>query len=199
MRVNEVLQIIRLEVDAARNKGLTDVSLLSLSTLIEEVDLLSQQTPDGVGAQEAQLERFKSALAKWQGDLQRDHDADLVMLRATIDTGLLALKSALLINGGAAVAFLTFIGSAMTRLSSLGAKLALASALEFFVWGVLVTGVGTGFAYFCQAAFGGEFGKHSDLIGQVTRVIAILFTLGSFLFFFLGSRAAISAFSGNGF
>ncbi|WP_074875474.1 hypothetical protein [Pseudomonas frederiksbergensis] len=147
---------------------------------------------------QARLEQFKSNLVDWQNNNQRDHESLLEMLRATIATSHLAIKSALIINGGAAVAFLAFLGTAWSRFSGATVKGLLAVSLEHFVIGVMFTGLGACLAYVCQAAFGGEFGKQSKNIGEILRWVAVLLILGSFWKFYEGCMAALQAFTSAG-
>ncbi|WOB60628.1 MULTISPECIES: hypothetical protein [Pseudomonas] len=114
----DLIAILRTQVGTARQNGLSEVSLDSLSKLIDLIEKDNQSSPDGVERSQEALERFKSVLGDWQNNNQRDHEVRLEMLRATIGTSHLAIKSALLINGGAAVAFLAFLGTAWSRFPS---------------------------------------------------------------------------------
>lgn len=190
----DLISILREQVANARQNGLVEVSLDSLSKLIDLIEKDSQSSPDGVARSDEALERFKSVLGDWQNNNQRDHEFRIEMLRATIGTSHLAIKSALLINGGAAVAFLAFLGTAWSRFPSGAVKSLLAGSLGHFVLGVLFTGVGSGVAYICQAAFGGELGKYSDKIAEPLRWSAAALVMGSFILFYRGCRAAIDAF-----
>jgi hypothetical protein len=191
----DVIGVMRREIAGAKTNGLTEVGLDSLSHLVDLIEAQCQREPDNLASQEVGLERFRAELAMWQGDVQRNHDADLEMLRSTIQIGQLALKSALLINGGAAVAFLAFMGTVWSRLTSLSGKVALASAMEWFVWGVLATGVGTAIAYICQASLGGEFGKRGEALGEGLRWVTVIALALSFVFFTLGGLTAVRVFS----
>jgi hypothetical protein len=67
---------------------------------------------------------------------------------AAINGGNLALRMVLLINGGAAVALLSFMGSLKDQ------RQAIASALAWFAWGVVAAALALGLAYatnFCVA------------------------------------------------
>jgi hypothetical protein len=68
---------------------------------------------------------------------------------AAVETGNIALKTAVLVNGGAAVAVLGFIGSVfngghLKTGTSLGT---LTSPLEWFAWGVAIATLAMGFGY----------------------------------------------------
>jgi hypothetical protein len=198
MLTSDVVSIFRKEIDSAKESGLSDVSLDSLTKLVDMIEAESRRTPENVEHAQARIEQFKSSLVDWQNGNQRDHESMLEMLRATIATSHLAIKSALLINGGAAVAFLAFLGTAWSRFSGAMVKALLASSLEHFVVGVMFTGVGAGVAYICQAGFGGDLGKHSEKIGELLRWVATLLVLGSFWQFYEGCQSALQAFISGG-
>jgi len=198
MLTSDVISILRKEIESAKTKGLSEVSLESLAKLVTVIEEESRRTPENVELQQANLEQFKSHLAAWQNNNQRDHESRLEMLRATIATAHLAIKSVLLINGGAAVAFLAFLGTAWSRFTGAAVKALLASSLEHFVIGVMCTGIGTVAAYLCQAGFGGDLGRHSQMIGEVMRWIALLVVVVSFWQFYLGCSTALQAFVSGG-
>lgn len=190
MQAQQIIEVLNGEIATARTKGWAQISLESLDGLVKKLEEENRANPDG----HADEVRFRTNLEIWQSNVQREHESDLEMLRSTIALGQMALKSALLINGGGAVAFLAFLGPAWAGLSSLSAKAVLASAMAWFVWGVLLTAGGTVAAYLSQAGFGGEFGRHSEAIGEVARVVAVLAVTGSFVMFALGCFAAVGAF-----
>lgn len=195
---NEVISALRGQISAAKENGLSMVSLDSLSNLIDAIEQQAKQTPEGVEQSQALVEKFKAELVALQSSDQQAHETSLEMLRATVDTSHLAIKSALLINGGAAVAFLAFLGTAWSRFSSASVKATLAGSLEHFIEGVMWIGIGSGIAYLCQAAFSGQFGKHGQIIGEVLRWISVALVLGSFAKFYFGCQMAIEAFVMDG-
>src|SRR5262245_9682985 len=78
---------------------------------------------------------------------QRAHDRSNEFARqineAAINAANLTLRMALLINGGAAVALLTFVGSLPVE-----QKRAVAATLDWFAWGVAAAVAGLACAYF---------------------------------------------------
>ena len=192
MQVKNVVATFRAQIADAKANGLTEVSLDSLSGLVDLIEKDGQASPEGVNESDVQFEKFKAELSAWQGDVQRNHDADMQMLRATIEMAMLAVKSSLLINGGAAVAFLAFVGTAWGNISSISAKSALSSSLEYFAWGVFSAGVASVMAYFSQAGFGGEFGsgKLGNIVGHGGRWIGAALVIGSFVVF--GSKIRLT-------
>jgi hypothetical protein len=90
---------------------------------------------------------------------EHDHQNDLGkrMLDAAARDAQEAIKVALLINGGAAVAILAFMGSlvapkggfTLAELKSVG------NSLYWFVAGIVAAGITSGCAYFCNSLYAG--------------------------------------------
>jgi hypothetical protein len=92
--------------------------------------------------------------AAMQRDLDRDLDragpVALESFKATITAGQNALRTGILINGGAAAGLLTFLGSIVTKPEGASLKHPLAIALLFFGLGVLACAVALAFVYLTQ-------------------------------------------------
>lgn len=187
MKVSEILQIYRDAIATARDSGVGHVTIEDLQTFAAEVEKTASETPADVAAGEASMEAYKAKLSALAFSLQQDHEKDLEMLRATIATGQSALKSALLINGGAAVAVLAFIGNVWSN-SRAGSLLpSLSYGLSLFVWGVMSAACAAGATYLSQAGFGGEFGIHSQRIGRFGMPVAIVGVVGAYVLFGFGA------------
>jgi hypothetical protein len=117
------------------------------------------------------------------------------MLRATIMTGQSALKGSLLINGGAAIAVLAFLGNAWTKEFPRRVLLDASYGLSLFVWGVLAAATALGATYLSQAGYGDEFGKHSNRIGGYGRTLAILLVITSYVLFAFAAWQVYSSLS----
>ena len=80
-------------------------------------------------------------------------DANTQMLRSVIDYGRDALKAAMLINGGAAIALLAFIGTIWSSESDPETVQSLAWSLAMFCFGVLAGATACAGAYFAQYGY----------------------------------------------
>ncbi len=123
----------------------------------------------------------KSDLENWK----ENRETDRVMLNATITLSGLALRSAILINGGAAVACLTFLGNVKGDYSLL------ANSLELYVFGVLSATTATGGAYLCQSAYTSDKEKWGDRL----RAFCIILIFMSYSLFGFGSCLTYETFS----
>ena len=115
-----------------------------------------------------------------------------LMFNSVIEAGLSALKSATLINGGAAVSLLAFLGNLLTKDPPYGTTYpihALSQAMLIFFLGVGFSGVATASRYFSQASYSSE----NECQGDLFRWLAIILALLSFGAFFYGGIEAYYA------
>jgi len=131
------------------------------------------------------------------------------MNEATVNGGNLALRMVLLINGGAAVALLSF----MNGLNDLpkDQRQAIASALAWFAWGVFVAALALGLAYLTNRCVVGTLGSkklqyEAPYVSDGPRtalwtafywafhIAAVLAGLGSLVLFVVGMLSVKSAF-----
>lgn len=101
-----------------------------------------------------------------------------------------ALKSSILINGGAAVALLAFIGNIWGLPHGQGAIPDIANATTLFTYGVLVSAVATGTGYLTQLYF-----YKKNATARKLRIFSIILIIGSYIFFALGAKSAHNAFT----
>lgn len=112
-------------------------------------------------------------------------------LKGLIESGTLALKSAILVNGGATIALLTFLGSVLrdgTAQTSLITDISWAMIL--FVWGTGLAALATGTRYLGNLKLM-EQGK-SGWVNWFTISLGVI----SYTLFFWGGMAAFHAFDG---
>ena len=195
MKSTEVIDTLRGAIASTKETGVKQVSIADLEAFAARLAETVARTPPDVAAGEAAMEAYRAELSAWVSSRQQNHEHNLEMLRATITTGQSALKSALLINGGAAVALLAFIGSVWSSNKTVEALPEITSALLLYVFGVLAAAVAAGATYFSQAGYGNEFGKASKYVGRIGHVLAVLGVLASYVLF---GRASWLAFVGLG-
>lgn len=193
MKSSEVIQMFKESIAITKSNGVEHVPIENLEAYAAELQEVVEQTPEDVAAGEAAMEEYRARLTAWISSSQHSHELSLEMLRSVITVGQSALKSALLINGGAAVALLAFIGRIWGAAESQPVLGALSVALMAYVSGVLSAAAAAGATYFSQAGYGGEFGRASHRVGRVGHVLAVLFVLGSYVLFGTGSWLAFKA------
>lgn len=113
------------------------------------------------------------------------------MLRAVFAYSQTALKSTLLINGGAAAAVLAFIGNVWDSKLSAATASGLTNSILLFALGVLSAAVGTGFTYCTQYCYTEEWKKGAIAF----HILTLLAVLAAFCLFGFGVYEAYSGFS----
>lgn len=159
-----------------------------------------------------EYEQNRQIAERWH---DRDNDIAIRINEAAINNANIALRALLIINGGAAVAILAFLGS---LISSNGDKLTvelanLTAPIEWFAWGVALSPLAMAFAYFTNycIASGIEHreklyehpyikistaSKRWDMAALVFQAIAIVIAFGSLGCFLGGMYAVREAING---
>jgi hypothetical protein len=121
---------------------------------------------------------------------KRNHDA-------SVASGAVAVKTALLINGGAAAALLTFIGGIASQgRISVGDIKNIANGLSWFGYGVLSAAIANAIAYLANRAILHTVGKESRFWNVISLIVqlsaaAVVVSLILFVYGFLHIRTAI--------
>lgn len=141
----------------------------------------------------AQMEKYKAELQVWVKQNEAVQAGNLEMFRTVILSGQNALKTAFLMNGGATVALLAFLGKLSDQHQD---KIAIfSSSLLVFVFGVLAITVASGTTYLSQWFYGQS--KQIDIrIGHILNILTIALGLISYGLFIWGTIIAYNAFNG---
>jgi hypothetical protein len=189
MESQGLIQKIRTAVVDAQAKGYSVVPIPTLLTFLD--DLASHATVSVAAA------KFQSdvTLESYKGQQQ----ASLELFRSVVQAGQATLRTAMIINGGAAAALLAFIGNIWSRASAAGVPTAgpdismltrqLGRPLVLFTFGVLLGAVAMGTTYLTQVAF-----KTSEQRGEQCRRLTIVLVGGALLAFAAGVGGAYWVF-----
>lgn len=167
MTTTERVRALRVRLETLRADGNTAVDLDTLDEYLAAAELDASEAPPIFGARDVSL--MEAGLRAHEG----------------------SLKSAILINGGAAVALLAFVGNLTTKEPTL-ARLSVngfGHAMLVFAGGVLLGGVGQAVSHFI-AVFGLK--SKSEWAGW-TSIVVMLFILGAFAAFACGTWEAFRA------
>ena len=99
----------------------------------------------------AAIEKYKAEMQSRNEYNKQVHEGNLEMFRSVITAGQNAIKSSLLLNGGAAVAMLAFIANVARDKTERAAYLA--PSIEPFAYGALAIVITSGLTYLGQALF----------------------------------------------
>jgi hypothetical protein len=199
-----VIEVLKANVADCREKGISSVSIEDIERLATELendpDLVAD---DALREHRIDLDRqmrVESYKARLSGSSKRFEfrvrRAEL-MTNMTVKTGENAVKSLLVVNGGAALALLAFLGSVARMSDDLAIKSDIANSLAIFTFGAFLAALTSGLTFFSQAGFGGEFGNHSASVGYWFRRAAIASAVLSTAGFVVGAWVSAKAFGAD--
>jgi hypothetical protein len=152
-----------------------------------------------------QLESWKENAAWDRRAWEHSLDWEVSSFKAVIDFALFSIRSLILVNGGAVVAILAFLGSIWGGDNKGGATAvthAIAEPLGYFIGGLVCAMLTAMFSYLAQVSFTEsqkmKAGKASSGFGASFRAIAILLAAVSLGLFFYGAWRAVEAFASVG-
>jgi hypothetical protein len=166
--------------DLVRN-GQEFVSVSALLEYLTTLDKDAQVDP------EIRKLSHESSLAKYRAD----HETNLEMFKSVIEAGRTAVASCILINGGATVALLAYLGNFLSKNPDASAPSALTLALVVFAVGVLLGAVASGMRYFTQYCYGSDW----NVAGSILNVVTIIVGLSTYVMFGIGVWNSYVAFS----
>ena len=179
MEGNEILGSIREAVHDAKQKGLHQVTIESLEGLLS---ILEKGQVTGRKPSEVDL---TSTLAEYNAS----RAIELETMKLVGMAGQNALKSLMLINGGAAVALLAFLSHIWDKTPVAGSIRGLTEALLFFVAGVLLSSIASGTTYLTGIFQQLEWLK----IGNGIHYLTIILVIAAYVVFGFGGYEAYVA------
>ena len=147
---------------------------------------------------------FEQRLIVWQRQLEQSRieaDHSIEGFRAVVSFATIAIRGLLIINGGAAIALLAFLGHIASSPTSAALVPVLSGALMYFGWGAFLAAFAAGGAYLAQVLFTELEGEKSVIWGNVCRVISVAVVATGYVVFILGlykAKWAFAAFVVNG-
>jgi len=191
MSAQQLIEAHRTALKEAEASGLT---MIQTSTLHSIFDDLEKRLAAGFGQPHPlELEKFRSDLAGSLAYQEHVHNWSLEGFRQIIALGQSTLKSMMLINGGAAVALLAFLGNLITRAGSSASVVAFAGSMRMFVVGVFLAAVAYATTYLSQLFYNGEK-DWQQRTGLVFHVVTSLVGAASLAAFLWGAHAAYNGF-----
>lgn len=165
-------------IEDIKAKGTAAIHCDNLIAYLTEVEKTPEAEPSSI-----QIEKYKADLQNWIETNKRDHDGQLEMFRSVITSGQAAIKSSFLLNGGAAVAMLAFIG----HLAQFKAEKvsAFSACLLPFAYGVLAIALTSGLTYLSQWLYAGT-NSTAQRVGFWLNILCILLGCSSYGFFSWG-------------
>lgn len=190
MKSKEVLDLLDRSLDDAAVKGARAVDIGALKKLVAGLRKIVDASTAQIAAEEQK--RMQSSFANWLETNKQRHEWQLEGFRSAIQAGQSALKSCVLINGGAAVALLAFVGHLVEQKEPAISVRSLAIAMSVFVGGVFAGGLASGVTYLSQWFFADD----RETTGFRLNIAAILAGLASLACFSWGGYLAYAAIVG---
>lgn len=187
MSTQQFVTQLKETIEQVKKSGTAAIYCDNLIAYLEEVENSPSKIPT-----ELEMEKYRADLQLHIEKNKNYHASQLEMFRSVITSGQNAIRSSFLLNGGASVALLAFIG----HLASIApSKVSIfAGVLMPFVFGVLAMTVTSGFTYLSQWFYDSESPK-AKKIGFNLNVACILFGISSYVFFMWGMYRAYFAFT----
>jgi hypothetical protein len=115
---------------------------------------------------------------------------NVASFESVISTGQNALKSIIMLNGGAVVALLAFVGATWNKFANPAMVKTLLIAMMLFDAGVLLSSVAAGVTYLGQRAYYCEKNKAGDVYVWLTIFLVVL----AYILFIVASGVAVWGF-----
>jgi hypothetical protein len=181
MEPAQVIEQLQKELVGVKAKGQDTVTIAALESYL---DGLRSSASQSIEFQKLETQRSLAQL-----DVQTKHSIE--MFKAVVESGREALNALVIVNGGAVIALLGFMGAVISKglPQSLGLGLTL-PILQFGI-GVLMGAVGFMMRYFSQACYATDKKK----CGDAFRWVAISVALIGYGLFGFGIYGAYCAFS----
>ena len=190
MKTTDLLTDLKNVIAATKAQGNSTLPIANLEDYLSEMERINfgEETLETQNSEREQATRkFEHEMEVWKVNAP-------LMFNSVIEAGLSALKSATLINGGAAVSLLAFLGNLLTKDPPYGTTYpihALSQAMLVFFLGVGFSGTATAARYFSQAGYG----VMNEYQGNLFKWIAIVLAVSSLVAFFYGGVLAYEAIS----
>lgn len=165
-------------------------------------------------------EDYEHELRKWEikykeylESLKYNYDAKIKSFEATIQFAVSAIKSLIIINGGAAIACVTIIGSAIRNPTDANSIIVInfSGPITYFLLGVFFAVFAGIIAYLAQYFFTQfdpsgypveedkkrtEYNKRNGRIANILQIMGIIFALASIILFVVGVFSSQSVLQG---
>ena len=149
MKARTLIRDLETDIQDLEGKGITEIKLKNFKAYLEEIKEIAKEQEEKDALQTQRDLAFYAAkhasrIAGYNARIKRISDG----FHAVITIGQGALKSGALINGGACVALLAFIGNIITKEPSMISGLS--TALLIFGGGLLFAAISSGTTYLAQ-------------------------------------------------
>lgn len=191
MDAKKLIQVLRDDLNKASEKNIAQFSMKDLQIWIDDLDKFVENSPPD-GPTEVQMEEWRMKREGQVLQYKAEQESNLEGFRSTIQFGQAALKSSILINGGAAVAILAFIGHILGSGVSKTIQSEISYSLLIFFVGVLAAAMACGTSYFSQSYY---FELRNNKVALIWRIASVVLVIFSYICFLWGGLSAYWGFT----
>ena len=191
MKPTDLICALRGQLNRLAAQGHSAVDIAALEAYLTSVEPAARQ-----GGDEEAREALAAAdlrFEEWKVKAPLEHAGRMEMFRSVMEAGRTTLNSLIIMNGGAAIALLAFLGNVLAKDPPVAALAALVpgirAAMLDFVVGVGLAGASSALRYLTQLLSAGR-----PQLGGALTIMAIVVGLGSLALFFVGGLTAFRAF-----
>jgi len=185
---NDLIDLIRTQLHNTKEEGSTEFNLEQIENWVNslegEVEAAEEESSVDTVSSSLKVEEYKLTHQSKLEGYKAETQWSIEQFRSVIAYGQATLKSAILINGGAAVALLAFIGKIWSDENSQLAIKELSYSLTLFVFGTLAIAIATGITYIAQSLF--NTGKNT--LAHCVNGLVIGLVIASYVLFSLGKN-----------
>jgi hypothetical protein len=191
MEVQDAINEIKHDLIEVQDEGNEVVHIQSLINFLESFEKSASMSIEMRKLQHASdLEWYKAKNQVEIEEYKAKITYGLEMVKSVKEAGHTALKTSFLMNAGAAVALLAFIGNIWNKTQAAIVIKALANSLGLFSLGVLFVAIATGTTYLTNNFYAVKWNK----TGAIVNIISILCVIMSYLTFIFGIIYMYKAF-----
>ncbi|MBX4884026.1 hypothetical protein HJA90_10570 [Rhizobium bangladeshense] len=189
MDAKEFASHMKAEIEEMKNKGVAAVYVDNLINYLSNVESIPSEEPSA-----AQLEHYKGTLNVHLEAMKHNNNMQIEMFKSALVAGQNAIRTMIVINGGAAVAMLAFISNLLRDGRTFDVA-GYAAAMLAFTAGALLAGLVSGGTYLTQW-IGASDSQVAYRVAFGINLVTILLGIVSFVAFGIGAWKAYSAFPG---
>jgi len=190
MSVKKFAAEMKATIEEIRANGTAAIYCDNIISYLDQVMNSPEPSPTPVD-----IERYKGQLQSWIDNNKHHHESELAMFNSVIAAGQSAIKSAFLLNGGAAFALLAFIAH-LVQVDE--AKVSdFSYCLLLFSLGTLTVVITSGLTYLSQWFYAEQY-DWSEKVGFYLNIICIVLGFSSYVFFSWGLFATYCVFTAYG-
>ncbi len=181
METKEAIDKIKQDLSELKAQGQTSVVIESLENYLANLEKDAT-----LSIEHKKLEHLRN-LAYYDAQTK----SNLELFKSVIDSGKEALNAILLVNGGAVVVLMGFLGSMLSKGGSEALGLKLTIPLLSFGFGVLFSAISSGVRYCTQFSYARQWAKS----GHCFNIISVLFAIFAYIAFGYGVYVTYEAFT----